>query len=431
MTNQKNNLFPKDYKDYQNDFVKITHTLFKRKWLITLGVIIFTILSIIISFALPKVYKSEAFYLLSGPHIPLEKTIEKPEISKDEILSEYFKPMEEKILSIEDKISVLEYKKYSSLFTSPRRFIHFIEEKNLFKGKELERIKANINTPQDLSKRINTVYSYSKEDLQKVAQISAEEETFVLGVNLVQEDNSPQNAQTFVETMGEFIRDSIIYCKLRDYMSTKYNYSATRSRKYENLIIDADFNLNQLTQKIQDIQSIYSKYPQSSRIENRQVVSVEKEGYRYLSPITQLVGIESRIADIKEELSTYQREKEKAEINYEFFSQMKELVEKNESGEDIFQGFLSLKEEFFKKKDLTDDTVKEVFNQLKIDVEIFKTLFNENMRFIYGPSLPQVPIKPRKPVIVIAGFFIGLFLFVFLAFVIEFWMRHKKSITEK
>jgi len=179
------------------------------------------------------------------------------------------------------------------------------------------------------------------------------------------------------------------------------------------------------------IQSIYSKYPESSRIDNRQVVSVEKKGYRYLPPITQLVGIESKIADIKEKLETFKRERQKAEINYEFFSIMKEFIEKNESGEDTFRKILNLKEEFFKNKDLTIDTVKEVFNQLRIDIENFNTLFYEEMRFISEPSLPQKPIKPKKPVIVIAGFFIGFFLFIFLAFAVEFWTKNKKSITGK
>jgi len=390
--------------------------------LIILGTTVFTIAAIIFSYLTPKVYKSKAFYQISGNQI--SKNTNLPATIKRQELLQGFG-------SIENNISVPEYKKYSSLFTIPERFIDFLKEKNILADEELIKVKNKITSADNLSKWIIPVYSYSKEDLDDVAKISEEENSYILGVNLAQENNNPDTSWKLIQGMGEFIKECVVFSKLEDYISTKYNRSATEIKSYENLITDSNFRVKQLSIKKTNIQSILSKYPASSKIENRQVVSIEGEGYRYLSPITQLIGIESNIADIKEKLANYERNKEKAEINFSFFSKIKDYANTNHSGEAIYKRLFSLKKEVFENKDLSQDTVKEVFNQLTIDLENFRTLFFEEMRFIAGPSIPTHPIRPKKPVIVIAGFFIGLFIVIFMVFILEFWHKNRYSILKK
>jgi len=74
------------------------------------------------------------------------------------------------------------------------------------------------------------------------------------------------------------------------------------------------FNLYQLAKKRKEIPWILAKYPDSSKIQTRQVVSVDSEVSRYLVLITQIVDIESSIADSKEKLERAQKEKEITQI---------------------------------------------------------------------------------------------------------------------
>ena len=67
MSNQKNGGKEYPVNDYQNDLVGVLRTLFKRKWLIVSGVIAFTLLSLVLSIILPKVYRSEGFFQFSDP----------------------------------------------------------------------------------------------------------------------------------------------------------------------------------------------------------------------------------------------------------------------------------------------------------------------------------------------------------------------------
>ena len=101
------------------------------------------------------------------------------------------------------------------------------------------------------------------------------------------------------------------------------------------------------------------------------------------------------------------------------------------SGEAIFREFAAKKDEILKDENMNMETRKEVYNILTIDLENFNQLFFEEMRFTSPPSVPKKNIRPKKSVIIIAGFFIGLFLFLFLTVAIEFWAINKESIAEK
>lgn len=409
MSIQKMESHQQNDSDYQTDFVKIAQVFFKRKWLLIIGTLILTSLGIALSLILPKIYTIRAFYQLSNMQLGYDAETSQVNLRL---------------------VMVPDYKKYSSLFTDPEKFIRFIEERKFFDEKELRKIKNEIRLPLDLSRWMNPVYAYEKADIEELAQIPSSTKNFTLGVDLSYENEYQEIARTFVQALGEFISDCIIYCVIYDYISTNYNIAATQTKESENFLIITNFNLEQLFKKRKEMQSILSKYPESSNIQTRQVVSVDSGGNRFLAPITQLVGVESSIADTKEKLAIYSRNKEIAEIYFGFFSKMKEHVQNAKSGENIFIKLESLKKEMFKDLDLNIDTVKEVFNQLTIDIENFKTLFYEEMRFISDPVLSQTSSKVSKKVIVISCFFIGLFIFGFLVFILEFWEKNKESIIK-
>jgi hypothetical protein len=160
------------------------------------------------------------------------------------------------------------------------------------------------------------------------------------------------------------------------------------------------------------------------------VVSVQEGGSRFLSPVTQLVGIESTLADLRRAHAQLERDHEKWSIRAEFFLRSFNDIEKaGENGDSLFMLLKSIKDEVFKNKDLGRDEIKEVFNNLSVDLQGFDFTLNQNTRFISGPTVPNVHIKPRKSIIVGVTFAASLFFFVMAAFVVHWWQNNKKVIT--
>jgi hypothetical protein len=351
-------------------------------------------LAVIVSLLLPRVFRSGGFFQLSG---------------------------------LTQRISVPEYKKSNSLFTSPFRFIVFVRENKYFQGGELNRLMRRFSDPDDLQGCISPIFSYSKDDIRETGQGSPEV-NYVLGLNLYARNNSQENARRTVHVLGMFIRDCFLYIKLGDYVNFVYNNSMASLRKIENQIIDTNAGLEIQSKKKTELKQILSQYPNAGKFSSREIVSLGNDGHRYLSPATQLVGIESTIVDTKGSLTTFQRDKDKALFNLEIFSGAKKIFERNQFGETAFREIMAFAEDLFKKKDLTRSAVQTVVNQFYIDMETYRTLFFEDMRFLSGPPLPAKVIAPKKRLIVTTIFSGAFIFFLFLALSFEWWKKNRLRI---
>jgi len=404
----------KNHED-EIDLMEIFKVLWKRKKIIIWGTAIFTLISIIISFLIPKTYKSDAFYVLS--------------CSSE--LDQRSQELDQRSQELDQQMSVPEYKKYSSVFTNHKRFIKYVKQQKELNSDDIESLRKSIIKSEDLSKKIKPVYAYSKTDLKDLAQISKDVKNYIIGINLSYEYSDPHKAKLYVEVISDFIRDSFMYGRIFDYIAENYNISSNNLKRNENSIIEINFNIEKTLNKRSNIKQILKRYPQSRSIEQRQLVSTEKDGYRYLSPIAQLVGIESMLADLKTNLEEYNRSKAINFLNVAFLKEAKKIIEVEEIGTKLFEKIYQLKDSFFKNLDLKNGVNKEVYNNIIIDLNSYYHLFYETMRFASGPKLPSKPIKPKKKLIIVISFFLSFFIFIFSAFIIEWWVNNKKNILKK
>lgn len=404
----------------------IIAVLWKRRKLIFFGTLGATLLSILISLFIPRVYLSEGFYQLGNVKTTITKNMDSPSVAFKE--NNVKKTITMKTASIGMPIPL--YKSISPQFSDLNHFQLIASQDNLLNEENLKEIKADFRTAADINKWIKPVYAYAKEDAREFAQLSKDDFNSVIGANLKYEADSPDNANTFVRFFGNYIRDCVLYSYLYNYITDEYNNSISEINKNENDITGVKFQLLQNTNKMKDIQAILTNYPESSKIDNRQLVSVQEGGSRFLSPITQLVGIESTLADLRRVLAELERDKEKFAITAKYFSLCNsELMKIDKRGESLFLLLKTIKAQIFKNEDFSRDTIKEVYNHLSIDLQAFELAFFNNCRFTSGPTIPEKYIKPRKSLIVIASCFFSFFLLVILAIILHWLQNNKKTLT--
>ncbi len=427
------------------DLIQVVKVLIKQKWLIIAGTVLFTLVAGLVTLLLPKVYESSGFFQLSrGTDVDITNLKDIQDIFKEERQSTMMDVTMMKVMLMNNflgssgplmvkTVSIPDYKKYLSQFTNPHLFLRFVEMEKTSGENNLENLGPVIRTADDIAKWIEPVYAYSKTDTKELGQIARDAENFVVGVRIKGEGYSPQNAKTFVSIIGEFIKDSIIYGKLKSYIVSELSRSRTEFNKYDNFIIKDEFKLVQLSEKRDNIRDILKRYPgERELMKFREVISLGDAGHRFLSPTIQLVGIESHMADIKENLSKSKRNKALAGLKLQFFRKVKEIMDS-----ETFSGPLLAKSlELIKtvsvdpaNPDVSGDIVREAKNDLSVDFNNFVS-FREGMQFISSPSLFDQPIRPRKALIAAIAFALGFFLFVFLAFFIEWWSKNRKKIVE-
>lgn len=390
------------------NFTKIFAIFWRQRKLIFFGTLAITLFAAALSFFIPKTYRSEAFYQLGNPERKIVKNME----GKDLI-----------------GFPITLYKKSTPEIFNSNRLYLFAKERRFFSEKDLKKVKANFQTAADIEKWITPVFAFSKEDLLKMAKLPNGGPNLVLGLSLCYETDSPQKALNFVRFFGEFIRDCLLHAVLYNYIKDEYIKVISELSENENAGIDLQFLILQNVKKMLDIKTILTKYPEAKKIDSGQVVSIQEGGFRFLTPITQLVGIESILADQRRELARLEREKEILHIRKEYFSKSNaSLNQTDQCGEFIFSQLKAIKSDVFKNKDFSKGPTKVVFNNLNIDLQTFDLAFFTNCRFISGPTLPTRHIKPRKSAIIILTCFLSFFFFIVLALVLHWWQGNKKKI---
>ena len=378
--------------DDEIDLANLFKVLWKRKTLIIAGTSLITVAAVLISFMLPKIYKSEGTYQYPS------RGLLPPE-----------------------------YKRYLSVLSENKNFINFLQSKKTFDEQMLKTMEKKFNEPMDILKWIKPIYAYSKEDVKEIGQIPKDEANFISGVKIYNENTSPENARKIVAGLGDFTHQCIVYGKLYDYIYHNATLSSNLEKTYENLIIVNRFDLRQLAKKRDQLLAVKNKYPESVKGDERQVVSLESGGQRYLSPVAQLVGVESNIIDLKEKLTLNEREKEKNATKFLYFKRAKDIIENSSIVDSqLFEKLIALRNEVFNEISVKNDAVQEVSNSIVIDFDNFNKMFYEDMRFVSGPSLPEKHIKSKKSIIVAISFFAALFGFVMYAFILE-WFHNNRS----
>jgi LPS O-antigen subunit length determinant protein (WzzB/FepE family) len=415
---KETNSIEEQYAD-EIDLRSILAIFWQHKKLIILGTLGATLLSVGISLLLPRVYRSEGFYQLGNP---VKKIAENEKSTNEKSTSKKIASISKKAASI--GVPVPLYKSSSTQFFNPNRFKQIAGKDKSFKENDLKEIEANFRTAEDINKWIKPVYAFAKEDAREFAQLPQDESNSVIGLNLAYESDSPESASTYVRYFGKYIRDCLLYVTLYNYVADEYSNTISEINMIENDIIDIKFQLLQNANKMKDIRAILTNYPESAKMENRQLVSVQEKGERFLSPVTQLT-----LADLRRQLAKLEWDKEKLTIRAEYFTICNsELAKISEHGESIYFLLKSIKDEVFKNKDLSKDTVKEVFNNLNIELQTFELAFFNNSRFVSEPTIPVLHIKPQKSLIVIVSCFISFFVLVIFIFVSHWWQTNKKTI---
>jgi hypothetical protein len=401
-----------DVYEGELDIASIISVIWKHRKFIIFGTLFVTFIIGALSYSLPKIYLSKGYFQLGAARVSVPGS-STPQLPTAGI-----------------GVPLVTFKNSSTQFYNFRRLKLYHQQAEKLNEDVWKDFFDDFKNPEKIKKNIKPVYAYSKEDEQLIGKIPSDEKNSVIGIDLSYEAVTPQQAHDLVGFLGDYIKDCLLYSSLYEYVQNGFATTLTDLANTENNIIENRFQLEQNNNKVADIRQLLKKYPGSARIEDRQVVSIQDGGYHYLSPTTQLVGIESNIADIRRSLASNERDREKLTINKEFFFLCKTSMEKSDQiGYTLFNTIESIKDDLFKSKDMKQDIVSGVYNRIDADLLTISNKY-ENFIFSSGPSIPDRHFKPNRRKIVVITFFISLNIFTFLTFVLEWWIENRETVKK-
>lgn len=262
--------------------------------------------------------------------------------------------------------------------------------------------------PRLMKSQVKPVLPYSKEDLKFLMDLKNPVDASLLGFSISFASDTPQEAAARVKLMGDYLRDAMLRQALIENIHSLAGDAREQKQKLDNQLIAKRLELDEATNKLNALKAIAARYPETSRFESRQLLTSDTDGSRYLSPVMQLVGVESNLADLHIDISSLERDIAQNALRLKFYSGAEKLSSSVNSGEEMLGAFRHLQATTFKDTNLNDDQAREVINQISLLAESLETKHISNTRFISGPTVPDRRLGPSRAVLLILSLLCGV-----------------------
>lgn len=330
-------------------------------------------------------------------------------------------------------------RQYSSegFMRAPRKFAEYNAQKAAFWDRETLRRYLDQNKKLDdpngryllgalserfIQKHLQAVLPLSKDDLRYITDAKGVLESVgILGFSITFKSQSADDAQARVQMMGDYIKDTMLSEDLMDTIYTKESETKAKKQQIDNQIIQKRLALTQAAARLEAARSIAGKYPEASKMEARQLLSTgnDKDSSRYLSPVVQLVGTETEIADLKSQLTLLERDAAQNALRNDFYERIEQRSRQVMTGGALLTEFTKIGEDVFKGKNLQDDQTREVYNQIMLVGEQMRTKHVTEARFVSGPTLPEYRSGPSGLVLSVLSLILGVSLACVLALLLD------------
>jgi DNA-binding Lrp family transcriptional regulator len=374
----------------EGGLIGLLKILWKRRWLIALGTAGATVLLIVIVLLLPKAYQSRAVVSLSRI-----KRIEQEGLLKG--------------------LEIPVYRRYSDIYRNLGLFRKFLKMKGSKEQWDLD--------DQFFDGHAKPIYAFD----QKKPKIKTTENS-ILGIEIKVLDISPGKANEKAGLLGEYIVTTILNMQIGEFIESIKSSAQAAVVKMKRLIIQLELEIKDLEEKDSLITHQILKIPGIAAKTDRELVNANEKTEKYLSPRQQLVAVKVSIKDNQIRINRYLREIKINQIKLgyidkvsQFFPDSRDFLTKR----GLLETLIAEKDSFFSgKEDEENKIASYIFSEQFLSLQRRQNVI---YKFISAPTLPQYHFKPKRKRIVIAGFFLVFFVFVFLAFLIEAWQRNSNK----
>jgi|GEM_PF-3115519 len=299
-----------------------------------------------------------------------------------------------------------EFKQLQVALAAPGRWEEFAKTHDAAEIAPVANLEQLVANPASGKNLITPIYPITKADLKNLPDsTNTKMETPISGLKLSYAATDPKTARQGIRILGDFVRDTAILMRYKDLARTFHTEHLADQNKLENEIIELQYKLKQLQAKRGNMQKILHDYPEAAKENSRQVVSIAEGSERYLSPVTQLVALESEIADLNLKLAEIQRRQRISGLYLRYYDKLLTAVNQSTSGIAFLQALPTIREELAIDQSNEDD--KSVHNSIVIDELHSKVLYFENTRFIAEPTVPDQR-SPNITIVALMGLLLGL-----------------------
>ena len=237
--------------------------------------------------------------------------------------------------------------------------------------------------------------------------------TVYLGLRLTHTAPEPQQVANIASWLGDYFKDVATREAVREQVSRWKAENRQFSDRALERRLKFEFDIQQAQKRATALKVVVAAYPDAARRDSQQVVDVRKDNEKFMSPLSQLVGAESEVIDIRERLQKLDREIEQQSFVKSLVLEADTAANSARSGNDSVRQLSGVITEASKK--VKTEAEREKLLSLAADLSQISARFLTQAQFVAKPSVPALPERPTPLMVsllsgLLAAFLVALFL---------------------
>ena len=228
-----------------------------------------------------------------------------------------------------------------------------------------------------------------------------------MGYAITSASYSPDDAREKVKFLVNYVFDASLKILIDNYISDTLG---AKKLLLNSALLERDteaYNLSLLDNRLNDLKRLSVSYPTPANTSDRQILSIEKNGERYMPLPMQMIAVERERFDINEKLARTQRQVDGLPMEEAMLVEHGKIAQNINGGKALAEALIKDIQARVPQAKKGYETVALLGYQDKYSAMITGTF--SPSRFIISPTLPVTPVKsPVKITILFAA--LGLFL---------------------
>ncbi len=249
---------------------------------------------------------------------------------------------------------------------------------------------------------IEPVQRLSKQDSKDFADSGKSlESNDIIGLRFTATASSPEAAQRSVTTKVEYAMDATLRAALVESLRSQRVSRSTQLDRANSEKLRNEYEISTLQGRLKEFKRIALAYPETNRVDLRQLLSVDKGGERFMPIPSQMAAIEAQIVDLREQNTRADRDVKKYPLELQMLDLGLGFADKNASGKALADALIKTISE--KLTNATEEWAKQVYLEQLNTVSDLRRRYVDKVVFIAEPSLPARPEQPTPLVLMFLG----------------------------
>jgi hypothetical protein len=264
-------------------------------------------------------------------------------------------------------------------------FRRFLASRNLASDATLDRVVRRLANPDTRPEILQPQYGSTRADLRELGEQAKPMENTALGMRIAVTSRDADAALRAARLVGDFVGQAVFDSQARGLVARRLEQYDSQKLAFDNDLIVHRFNITTTSEKVARLRALQREFPDAAG-NTRQVVSVAEGGSRYLTPSAQVVGLEATVTDLQQQIATTERWRRKDDVLAPYYRSAQAAVDETADSHAVLKALAGLLDRSFPENSKDDDTLREARNDAALDLYALRTLREQGLRFVSGPT---------------------------------------------